>query len=48
MSDFEERKKLIELIRQLAKEVAYEVLDIHLEEDHKPKNPLEEEIENIE
>jgi hypothetical protein len=46
MSELKDRKKLVALIRQVAKGVAYEVLEEHLAEDHKQKTPLEEEVEN--
>jgi hypothetical protein len=40
------RKKLVELIRQVAKEVCYEVLDEHLSDyEHKQKPPEEEDVQ---
>jgi hypothetical protein len=46
MSELKDQKKLVALIRKIAREVTYEILEEHLEEDHKQKTPLEEEIEN--
>jgi hypothetical protein len=44
--DVEKNKKLVQIIRQIAKEVCYEILDEHLEDyEHKEKPPNEENLQ---
>ncbi len=40
-------KRLVAIIRSIAKEVCYEILDEHLEEKHKRKSATEEELDSL-
>lgn len=45
--DVEKNRKLVQIVRQIAKEVCYEILDEHLSDyEHKEKKAEEAEIES--